>query len=414
MPIASVWNPMESLKFLMVSTHYPPAHLGGDARFVEYLSDELVRRGHEVHVLHSPAAYAVQRKTMPVLDRVTPGGVSRHTYIGGFKRMDPLFSLVLGRGLGSNSDFGEIARKLKPDVTHWHNTKGFIGRPVASDSGESLYTAHDFYAVCPRSNLLRPGGRLCERPLLCQTCLLRWRKPPQLWRVLWMRVVRPPEGFTVLSPSEFVAGRLRREGIRVDHVLRNFVPDRGTIPSRGSEANRIVFLGVLESFKGPMTLLEAFGRCKDEQGFELSFFGEGSLKEPLKNRVRALSLEDRVHVRGFVPLDDLREHLEETAAIIVPSESYENAPLVALEALSMGIPVIGSSIGGLPEILQPDSGSTLFTPGDAGLLSREMVALWNERGALAERRRKARAAYEKGLSPDAHLREYLEIVRARV
>ena len=44
---------METAKILMVSTFYPPYHLGGDAIHVKYLADELSKAGHEVHVIHS-------------------------------------------------------------------------------------------------------------------------------------------------------------------------------------------------------------------------------------------------------------------------------------------------------------------------------------------------------------------------
>jgi glycosyltransferase involved in cell wall biosynthesis len=412
LPMESVWSHMESLKFLMVSTHYPPAHLGGDARFVEYLSNELVRAGHEVHVLHSPYAFSLQRGFMPDLDEVTPGGVHRHVHLSSFRRVDPVLGLALGRGPGSVRRFRELVARLKPEVIHWHNTKGFIGRPVASPSGLSLYTAHDFYAVCPRSSLLRPGQKLCQDPFLCQSCLLRWRKPPQLWRVLNMRAMRPPEGFTVISPSEFMARRLSRDGIRSGHILRNFAPDRGVISS-GSGGSRVVYIGILERFKGLMTLLEAFDRSRDAQGFELSVFGEGSLRAALEGRTRSLGLEGRVRIHGHVHLDEVKDTLRETAAVIVPSESYENAPLAALEALSMGIPVIGSDIGGLPEIVRPENGSSLFPPGDAVRLAEEIVGLWNSRGSLGERSKKARAAYEASYSPEAHLRSYMGILRGQ-
>ena len=52
---------MDTLKFLLTSTFYPPYHLGGDAVHVSYLAEELVKRGHEVHVLHSLDAYIIKR-----------------------------------------------------------------------------------------------------------------------------------------------------------------------------------------------------------------------------------------------------------------------------------------------------------------------------------------------------------------
>lgn len=404
---------MESLRFLMVSTHYPPAHLGGDARFVEYLSNELVRAGHEVHVLHSPSAFILQRGFLPDLDKVTRAGVHRNIYQSAVGRADPVLSLMFGQSLGAVDRLRGIFRELKPDVIHWHNTKGFIGRPVAMPNALSLYTAHDYYAVCPKASLLRPGQKLCQDPFLCQLCLLRWGRPPQPWRALRRRVMRLNGRFTVISPSRFLAERLSKDGIAVDYVLRNFAPDRGLISSRSS-ANRIVYIGALERYKGLVTLFKAFARCKDSQGFDLSVFGEGSLRSELERRRTSLGIERRVQIHGFVPLDEAGETLREAAAIVVPSESYENAPLIVLEAMSMGIPVIGSRIGGLPEILGPESGSTLVPSGNSVRLGEEIVSLWNQRMNLSERSAKARAAYELLYSPEVHLKEYTRILRERI
>ena len=52
---------METAKILMVSTFYPPYHLGGDAIHVKYLADELSKAGHEVHVIHSLDAYNLKK-----------------------------------------------------------------------------------------------------------------------------------------------------------------------------------------------------------------------------------------------------------------------------------------------------------------------------------------------------------------
>lgn len=400
---------MESLKFLMVSTHYPPAHLGGDARFVEYLSNELVKLGHEVHVLHSPYAFALQRGFLPDMPKTTADGVHIHTHLSAFGRVGPALGLVLGRSPGAARHFRETISMIRPEVTHWHNTKGFMGQPISSSSGSSLYTAHDYYAVCPKSNLLRPNMKPCETPLLCQSCLMLSRKPPQLWRAAGNRALNMPDGVRVIAPSMFLAKRLSTEGIRVDHILRNFSPDIG-ISASNEVASRIIYLGILERFKGLMTLLDAFNISRDLQGFELSIFGEGSLRADLEKRTEALGLNGRVRIQGYAPLNEIRGTFCEAAAIVVPSESYENAPLVALEALSMGIPLLGSDIGGLPEILTPGSGSILVPPGNSVRLADEIVNLWNNREGLRERSAKARATYESLYSPIAHIKAYLKIV----
>ncbi len=401
---------METLRFLHLTMNYPPAHFGGDARFVEYLSNELVRAGHEVHVFHNPSVFELLRKKTPELGPITEGGVHRHIHRPSMPRMDTLVALNLGSTRSSVKEYEGLLKEIKPDVVHWHNTKGFFSTPLESNGSISLYTAHDYFAVCPRSHLLRPGYRICKEPFLCQTCLMRWRKLPQLWRTGSRRAIRFPKGTSIISPSEFMAGRLKKDGIIADHLLRNFVPDTRGLVGERKPGRSLLYLGIIEKQKGVYTLLDAFCRSQNRQGFELWIVGEGSAKNNIRAMITEMKLSDRVKVPGFAPFESLAPILREVAAIIVPSENFENAPLVVSEAFSSGIPVIGSDIGGLPEMLRPESGSIVFPPGDASRLAEIIVDLWGQNDRLREMGRNARLAYERNYLPEVHLRNYLNII----
>jgi glycosyltransferase involved in cell wall biosynthesis len=404
---------METLKFLMISTHFPPHHLGGDAVFVEYLSRALNGRGHDVHVLYNPGAYELLRKEKRATPEAGTDGedVTRHPFESRFKRLNPVIALSLGVWGRAKDRLMELVKQLRPDVVHWHNARGFIGRPFPIEGAISLYTSHDYSAVCPRSNLLKPRMLLCEEPRLCTICCMRWGKPPQLWRMRSNRVMAFPPSLRVLSPTEFLARRYRLEGVAVHEILRNFVPDPGRDFRRDNSLNNsIMYLGMLERHKGVQTLLEAFSRSKDDHELELNIVGEGSLKNQLRQRAQQLGIADRVRIPGFLSREDLENLRKNAVAQVIPSEWYENAPLVALEGLSLGMPILASDIGGLPEYLGPESGSAIFKPGDADQLARLIVSTWELRNELGERRRKARAAYETNYTPEKHLAEYMRII----
>jgi glycosyltransferase involved in cell wall biosynthesis len=404
---------METLKILMISSHYPPSHLGGDAVMVQYLSEELVLQGHEVHVIHNPAVYELVRK------RRLSNCADTSSYPSPFvhkatesDRLNVLAALTIDGSAGSRAEVLDLARRLKPDVMHWHNTKGFIGRPFIFHDALSLYTAHDYYAVCPRSNLLRPDMSFCETPKLCQACLMRWKKPPQIWRIGSRRVIRLPEQMGVICPSDFMSRRLKRDGISTHHILRNFVPDPAPpISAEPCTGDSIAFVGMLEPHKGPRTLLEAFVGSRDRQGFKLHIIGEGSMRGELNRRVKDFGLANRVSVPGFLPRSEVESIRRSSAAIVVPSEWPENAPLTALESLALGVPVLASDAGGLPEIVGPESGSMIFKAGDVKSLSDCIASLWQNRSNLGEMKRKAREAYVSRFSPAVHIAQYLRIIR---
>lgn len=404
---------METLKFLMVSTHFPPYQMGGDAIFVGYLADELTRKGHEVHVAYDPSVYGVLRGELPRGQQGTStGDVVRHEYAHVTGRLNLAMRLTLGIDFRGRRWLESVAEHSHFDVVHWHNTKGFIAKPFAVGGAESLYTAHDYYSVCPRSNLIKPGDRICERPELCQICLLRWKRPPQLWRVGSLRVLKFPGGFKILCPSEYLANRLREDGVPVHRVLRGFVPDPGRAASEAADReDTIVFVGILERRKGPQTLLQAFIDSEKEQGFKLVLVGEGPLRKTLIERVRSSGIRDRVSVPGFIAREDLRATLSRSALLVIPSEWPENAPLTVWEAFSFGVPVAGTKEGGLPEILTPESGSMLFEAGNVQELRGLLVSLWEDRQSLRAGGRMARRTYEERFSPEIHLREYMRTIR---
>ena len=104
-----------------------------------------------------------------------------------------------------------------------------------------------------------------------------------------------------------------------------------------------------------MTLLDAFAQLKS---FRLKIMGTGPMDEELQKRIRELSLEN-VELLGFREGEAKWQVLRGARFGIIPSEWYENFPVVALELFATGKPIIASRIGGLPSIV-PD--------GEAGLL----------------------------------------------
>jgi glycosyltransferase involved in cell wall biosynthesis len=403
---------VETLRFLMVSTHFPPYKMGGDANLVGYLAEELARRGHDVHVAYNPSVYRILRGSLPPgRNEIVIRDVTIHEFVPFASRPNLLVTLTFGMDSHAKNWLEAITSRSRFDVVHWHNTKGFIDRPFAVSGSQSLYTAHDYYSVCPRSNLMRPGEHICKKPEFCQFCLARWRKPPQLWRVGGRRVIRLPEGFKILCPSEYIANRLREDGVLTHRVLRNFVPDPGESTSGiAARDDTILFVGILERRKGPQTLLQAFIESKSDQHFKLVIAGEGPLKNALREKVQSNGAQDRVSVPGFLSDADLASMLRQASLIVVPSEWPDNAPLTTLEAFSYGVPVLGTREGGLPEILTPESGSMLFNAGNVNELSELLVSLWQDRHELRRMGNMARKIYKEKYSPEAHLARYMTAI----
>ncbi|MEW5748717.1 MAG: glycosyltransferase [Candidatus Thermoplasmatota archaeon] len=379
---------------------------------VKYLSDELMRRGHEVAVFSNPSIYRLLKSAEPKKDdRTDAPSIHACEYSPLSGRLELFADYFLGLSDRASKHLRTLVRDYRPDVVHWHNTKGFMSTPVRVDGPISLYTAHDYYAFCPRTNLITPNSISCLSPAYCQLCLLRWHKLPQPWRCGGRRVLRLPSDTRVIAPSQYMATRLEAEGIKSPRVIRNFVLDRGIV-SGPTHRDSMTYLGVLEPHKGLGTLMDAFMKSASSHDFNLNIIGQGSMKGSLESRASKSGLSDRIRIHGFIPYSQLDEILRGTAALLVPSEWPENSPLVVLEALSKGIPVIGSRVGGLPEIINEASGSLLFEPGDVTQLSEAMQTVWSDGDFSSTRQRKARVSYESMFTPDAHINAYLRLIHS--
>ncbi|MGH7868024.1 MAG: glycosyltransferase family 4 protein, partial [Candidatus Dormibacteraceae bacterium] len=81
---------------------------------------------------------------------------------------------------------------------------------------------------------------------------------------------------------------------------------------------------------------------------------------------------------GQLKPDQLNQFYERSRMLVVPSICFEQFPMVVLEAMTRALPVIGSRIGGLPEIIERGLTGSLFEPGDSGALARQVRCLWED------------------------------------
>lgn len=87
---------MKSLKIVMTTTFYPPYHIGGDAIHVYHLSNELAKRGHEVHIIHSIDSYRWQRKDEPKNQYPNHDNITLHSIKSPIGKIAPLISYIFG------------------------------------------------------------------------------------------------------------------------------------------------------------------------------------------------------------------------------------------------------------------------------------------------------------------------------
>lgn len=343
-----------ALRFCLVTTFYPPYHFGGDGVFVHRLARALAARGHAVDVVHSVDAYRLSR-TEPQKNFEETPGVRRFPLVS----RSPRLSALLAHQAGAPGPYGPELRDLlapgRYDVTHFHNVS-LVGGPAVLGYGDGikLYTAHEYWLVCPTHVLFKFERAACETKS-CLACTLHSKRPPQLWRGTRHLGRGLAHLHALLMPSRFALERHRRDGIEAPmQVLPSFVPVPRELQRTAPREPYFLFVGRLEKLKGLQDLfpvLRAFPEAR------LRIAGTGAYEAQLRASARDLP---NVEFLGQVHPARVTELYADALAVLVPSLCYEVFPLAPVEAMGHGVPVIARRIGALTEVVEDSGAGLLF------------------------------------------------------
>lgn len=168
--------------------------------------------------------------------------------------------------------------------------------------------------------------------------------------------------------------------------------ERGTpSPTRAERRSgfQVLFVGRLVERKGVTHLIEAVRQLPADLGARLVVIGDGPERAALEAQAAAAGMATRVEIRGRVSDAELGAAYAASDALVLPSildarGDTEGLGVVLLEAMSYGVPVVASDIGGITDIVEPDRSGLLVPPGDSAQLARALERLARD-PALAAR-----------------------------
>jgi glycosyltransferase involved in cell wall biosynthesis len=138
----------------------------------------------------------------------------------------------------------------------------------------------------------------------------------------------------------------------------------------------IVFVGAIEPYKGPHILLEAMARVvKSVPDTELVFVGKGSMVEDLISMSRRLNIQDNIRFVGFVSDNQRKAMYYRSADVFALPTFAESFGNVGLEAIAVGVPVVASNVGGVPDIVRNGEVGILVPPRDPAKLADSLITL---------------------------------------
>lgn len=196
-------------------------------------------------------------------------------------------------------------------------------------------------------------------------------------------------------------------------VLMNAVPlpPADGSPRSGEGEPTLLFFGEIARHKGVFELARAFARVTgDLPGLRLVYAGKGSGVEETRRLADQLGLGGRVEFTGWLEAERARATLAAATIFVLPS-FVEGMPMALLEAMALGLPVIATPVGGVPEIVTHQVDGLLVPPGDVDALAAAIARLMSE-PALRERLgRAARETAAQRFSLDSAVERLLGIYR---
>lgn len=362
------------MRVLLIANTLPPHDLSGVGEQVLQLAAGLRERGHEVEVLGRGGAGARGPKLLFPLAIVLP---------------------ALSRIRSFRSDVVQLHESDCGLLAWWLRRRRV--RPLLVALLQVSYV-EERRAV----RALRWGAEVLGEPGAEERRFRRFKAPLQVF--LGRRTARAAD--LVLAPSAATAAELARDyGAGDTAVLPNASGGLPAAPLAVAEvaadaAPGLLFVGRLRLRKGVEVLLRALSLLR-AQGSEprLRIAGDGEHRAAIERAAERFGVRDQVDFLGRRGPGEIRWLLAHSAALVVPS-IYEGMPLVVLEAMVDGVPVVASRVSGIPEVvLDPETG-WLVPPEDPAALAAALAELLAAPESARQRGERGRLRLEERYRPE--------------
>ena len=258
-----------------------------------------------------------------------------------------------------------------PDIAHGHLLYHHLSPSVLAALKErnipTVMTAHDLKLACPAYKMLNKNG-ICEKCIngnllhviknkcvqdsLVNSTLVAVESTTHRLFGMWRKNLD-----SIITPSHFLRNKLIEWGWPPHQLayIPNYIKPEEFTPQY-EPGDYFLYFGRLTLDKGVATLIDAV----KNSGTRLLVAGTG----PDEDALREMAAGADIEFIGYRSGDNLKRLIREARATVLPSELYENAPISILEAYASGKPVIGSRMGGIPEMVHEGETGLLFESGN--------------------------------------------------
>lgn len=309
--------------------------------------------------------------------------------------------------------------EFKPDIVHINNFQRQLSASIIDAVKEKniplIMTAHDLNPICPASIMLYNGE-------VCEDCITKGYTSCIKKKCIKNSTLKSVLGYIekkyydlhkmfckvdcIISPSEFnknqlLKGRLKYNDITVIH---NFVNE--TEEAEYTLGDCAFYFGRLSKEKGILNLVEAINNIS---GARLIIAGDGPERENIEAYIKEHKLEDRITLLGYLNQDGIRENIRKCRFVAVPSICFENCPYSVLEAMEIGKPIIGSRIGGIPELVKDNVNGYTYAYDSINELTDKLKILFEDDEKIMEFSDNSKRLYKENYSAEAYYNKLMKV-----
>lgn len=319
----------------------------------------------------------------------------------------------------------KVLEDFKPDIVHINNFQRQLSESIIEAIIEKnipiVFTAHDLEAICPNKTMLDNDKNICE---LCKNgnyihCIKKKCIKNSLLKsilgAIETKYYRTKKVYTrkidkIITPSQFYKKKLIDYGVENTKIvsLTNFL-DLDKYKVSNKDEGYALYFGRLSKEKGILDLIEAFLLIRNQN---LHIAGIGPEKSKIEELIKSKHLEKNIKVLGFLNEENMKREIANCKFVVVPSIWYDNCPYSILETLAIGKPVIGSNIGGIPELVKDGVNGLIFEHGNVLELKEKMSMLFENEILLKEYGKNARAIAIKEYSKENYYSKIIEIYKS--
>jgi len=404
---------------ILLTVHlFLPDYFSGTEILTLHTAQELQRRGHVVHVFTAyPVPPAQDIADCDRFDTYQYQGITVTRFLHTHRPMGAQTNVAeqeYNNALVAKR-FDQLITEFQPDVVHFFHLMRLSASVIdvcLQRSIPTVLTPTDFWLVCPTSQLRLTDGSTCGGPdRLGANCILHLGQikfpgaltqamsllPKPLLRSVVQLVTAPPVNRLaharlatalsrrqvflkdrlnqidrVLVPTRIMLQILQKYGLQVSRTtLTSYGIQLPQSHARKNDHAAPMTLGVIGigEHKGAHILVQALSKLP-QLDVLVKIYGRASDFPDYVEKLKQLAQGDsRIEFCGSFPNDQIGAILSRLDALVVPSLWFENAPLVIYSAQAARLPVIGSHVAGIAELVTHGDNGLLFSPGDVQALA---------------------------------------------